>query len=89
MLRTHKCNDIRPEHIGMTVTLAGWTDTIRDHGGVKFLDLRDETGVTQVVFHDDSLLEGINREAVIRVTGVVKARDPETVKARYGRSSAR
>jgi len=79
MLRTHKCNDIRPEHIGMTVTLAGWTDTIRDHGGIKFLDLRDETGVTQVVFHDESLLEGISREAVIRVTGVVKARDPETV----------
>jgi len=63
----------------MKVSLAGWTDTIRDHGGVKFLDLRDETGVTQVVFHDDSLLEGINREAVIRVTGEVKARDPETV----------
>ena len=49
MLRTHKCNDIRPEHIGQELVLAGWVDTVRDHGSVKFLDLRDQSGVTQVV----------------------------------------
>ncbi len=79
MLRTHVCNELRPEHIGQTVTLSGWVDTIRDHGGVKFIDLRDHTGVTQIVFHDDSMLEGVNREAVIQVAGEVTLRDEETV----------
>ncbi|SHH94183.1 aspartyl-tRNA synthetase [Sporobacter termitidis DSM 10068] len=79
MLRTHICNELRTGHIGEKATLAGWVDTIRDHGGVKFLDLRDESGVTQVVFHDDALLDGVNRETVIAVTGVVEARDEENV----------
>jgi aspartyl-tRNA synthetase len=77
MLRTHHCNELRPEHIGAQATLAGWVDTIRDHGSVKFLDLRDQNGVTQIVFHDDSMLEGINRETVISVTGAVCTRDIE------------
>lgn len=79
MLRTHHCNELRVEHVGMTATLAGWVDTIRDHGSVKFLDLRDHYGVTQIVFHDDSMLEGINRETVISATGVVRKRDEDTV----------
>jgi aspartyl-tRNA synthetase len=79
MLRTHNCNELRTEHIGQKATLAGWVDTIRDHGGVKFLDLRDQSGVTQVVFHDDSLLDGVNRETVIAVTGAVEMRDEENV----------
>ena len=79
MLRTHNCNELRPAHIGITATLAGWVDTIRDHGAVKFLDLRDQHGVTQIVFHDDSMLEGVNREAVIMTTGIVRRRDDDTI----------
>ncbi|MCQ2408234.1 MAG: aspartate--tRNA ligase [Oscillospiraceae bacterium] len=79
MYRTVMCNDLRSENIGQTVSLAGWVDTIRDHGGVLFLALRDETGITQVVFHDDSMLKGIGRECVISVTGKVVERDAETV----------
>lgn len=79
MLRTHHCNELRQEHIGIKATLAGWVDTIRDHGSVKFLDLRDQNGVTQIVFHDDSMLEGINRETVISATGNVCERDVDTI----------
>ncbi len=79
MYRTVSCSTLRETHIGQTVSLAGWIDTIRDHGGVLFLDLRDETGITQVVFQDTSLLDGVTRESVISVTGEVVARDPETV----------
>ncbi|MBQ8539730.1 MAG: aspartate--tRNA ligase [Ruminococcus sp.] len=79
MYRTLFCNDIRESHVGSTVSLAGWVDVIRDHGGVIFVDLRDYTGITQVVVHDEKLLENVNRETVISVTGVVEKRDPETV----------
>ncbi len=79
MYRTLYCNDIRDEHIGKTVSLAGWVDVVRDHGGVIFIDLRDYTGVTQVVIHDDKLVKDVNRETVISVTGIVSKRDEETV----------
>ena len=79
MLRTHNCNELRPDNIGETVTLCGWVDTIRDHGGVIFVDLRDHYGVTQVVLHDDKLLEKVSKETVISVTGNVTRRDDETV----------
>lgn len=79
MLRTHICNELRPVHIGRPATLAGWVDTIRDHGGVKFLDLRDWSGVTQIVFNDDAMLDGVARESVIAVSGVVEARDEDNI----------
>ena len=79
MYRTLMCNDIRDEHIGQTVQLAGWTDVVRDHGGVIFIDLRDYTGVTQVVVHNEALLKDVNRETVISVSGIVRKRDEETV----------
>ena len=79
MYRTHRCNEIRDNHIGMTVELAGWVDVVRDHGGVLFVDLRDETGVTQVVVHDENLLKGISKETVISVHGTVSKRDESTV----------
>lgn len=79
MYRTHRCNEIRENHIGMTVELAGWVDVVRDHGGVLFVDLRDETGITQVVVHDEKLLKGISKETVISVHGTVSKRDESTV----------
>ena len=82
MYRTLFCNDIRDEHIGKTVQLAGWVDVVRDHGGVIFIDLRDYTGVTQVVVHNEQFLKNVNRETVISVTGRVEKRDEETVNAK-------
>ena len=79
MYRTLFCNDIRDEHIGKTVELAGWVDVVRDHGGVIFIDLRDYTGVTQVVVHNEALLKDVNRETVITVSGKVEKRDIETI----------
>ena len=79
MYRTHMCNDICEKHIGQHVELAGWVDVVRDHGGVIFIDIRDYTGVTQVVVHDESFLENVNRETVITVSGTVEKRDPATV----------
>ena len=79
MYRTHFCNDIRETDIGSKVELAGWVDTIRDHGGVIFVDLRDDTGITQTVVHDENMLKGVNKECVITVSGTVSLRDPETV----------
>jgi aspartyl-tRNA synthetase len=74
--RTHTCGELRDEHTGQTVTLSGWVDTVRDHGGVTFLDLRDQYGVTQIVLHNE-LKAG--KESVITVTGPVRKRDAETV----------
>ena len=79
MLRTHTCNELRESDIGKSVTIAGWIDTVRDHGGVIFVDLRDHYGITQVVFSDDSMLKGISKETVIKVDGTVTKRDEETV----------
>ena len=77
--RSVSCGDIREEHIGSEVRLAGWVENIRDHGGVMFLDVRDQYGVTQVVVHDDALLEGVNRECTVTVSGKVVKRDEDTV----------
>ena len=77
MLRTHLLGQLRKENIGESVRLSGWVDSLRDHGGVKFLDLRDYSGITQVVIHDDSMLADVTRETVISIRGNVRARDPE------------
>ena len=79
MLRTHTCNDLNLNHIGEKVTIAGWVDTIRDHGGVIFVDLRDHYGITQVVLSDDSLLKDVSKETVIMISGEVTKRDEETI----------
>ncbi len=82
MLRTHHCNELRPENVGAKVRLSGWAETIRDHGGVIFIDLRDHYGVTQVVLNDEKLMEGVNRETVISIMGDVRLRDSETVNSK-------
>jgi len=77
--RTHTCGELREESVGQSVKLSGWVDTIRDHGGVTFLDLRDQYGITQIVLHDEELVKQISKESVITVSGAVKKRDAETV----------
>ena len=75
---THYCQDLDIGMVGETITVSGWVETIRDHGGVLFLDLRDTTDVLQIVGHDDSIFKGLPKESVIRVSGVIRKRDEET-----------
>src|ERR1017187_776070 len=84
MYRTHHCNSLRKTDIGQQVTLAGWVEVSRDHGGVIFIDLRDREGLTQVVFRPEEnasvakQAHGLRSEDVIQVTGKVAARVPGT-----------
>ena len=77
--RTHLCGDLRESDIGKSVRVSGWVETIRDHGGVMFIDIRDQYGVVQVVVHDDELLKEVNKECTVTVSGKVVKRDDETI----------
>ena len=84
--RTHFCGSIRPEHVGQTSVLKGWVQRRRDLGGVIFLDLRDKTGICQVVFDAANLseadfqkAESIRNEFVIEVSGLVENRSEDTI----------
>ena len=77
--RTHHCGELRKSNVDQTVRLAGWMDTIRDHGGVIFIDLRDHYGITQIVIHDESLIKGLAKESVISAEGTLKARSEDTI----------
>jgi len=74
VLRTHPAGSLRAEHIGQTVTLTGWVDRRRDHGGVAFIDLRDASGIAQVVIRDESVAHPLRAEFVLQVTGEVSRR---------------
>jgi aspartyl-tRNA synthetase len=81
VLRTHTCGELRTSHVGQTVTLCGWVDTYRDHGGGLFVDLRDRYGLTQVVFNPPDTSTAVieqsktlRAEYVVQVTGVVAER---------------
>src|SRR6476660_5600562 len=84
MFRTHDCNSLRKNDIGREITLAGWVNVTRDHGGVIFIDLRDREGLTQVVFRPEENAElarqahTLRSEDVIQVSGRVAARLPGT-----------
>jgi aspartyl-tRNA synthetase len=83
-MRSHYCGALTTENIDDTVTLCGWVDRRRDHGGVIFLDLRDRQGIVQVVFDPDTeehfqRADRVRSEYVIKVTGRVRARSAETV----------
>ena len=80
--RTVTCGELREENIGQEVRVAGWVENIRDHGGVMFLDIRDQYGVLQVVVHNDELLKGINKECTVTLSGKVVKRDEETINLR-------
>lgn len=82
--RTHTCAELRTAHAGQTVTLSGWILRKRDHGGLVFVDLRDNYGQTQVVFNEVGVneVQSVRVESVIKVTGVVKQRDPAMVNAK-------
>ncbi|MFC8733961.1 aspartate--tRNA ligase [Luteimicrobium sp. NPDC057192] len=74
MLRTHTAGSLRADHIGQTVTLTGWVDRRRDHGGVAFIDLRDASGIAQVVIRDEAVAHPLRAEFVLQVTGEVSRR---------------
>jgi aspartyl-tRNA synthetase len=80
MMRSHTCGQLRGDHVGQTVTLCGWVDTLRDHGQAVFLDLRDRYGKTQVVVAPESgsgpldLAKSLRGEDVVRIVGTVAKR---------------
>ena len=84
-MRTHYCGDLRSSHIGQTVTLFGWVDRRRDHGGVIFIDLRDRAGVVQIASNPIQtpiaypIAEGLRSEYVVKVTGAVSQRPSESL----------
>src|SRR4051812_5464432 len=79
MIRTHDAGAIRASDAGQTVTLAGWVATRRDHGGVTFIDLRDRSGLVQVVVREDAVAHDLRNEWVLKVVGEVRAREPQNV----------
>ena len=83
-MRSEYCGALNTDNIDQTVTLCGWVDRRRDHGGVIFIDLRDRDGIVQVVFDPDgeenfALADKVRSEYVLQVTGKVRARDAATV----------
>ncbi len=80
MYKTHTCGELRQEHIGQTVVLAGWVNRRRDHGGVTFIDLRDRFGMVQVVANQETfpdahaILSPVRMEWVVQVAGIVRQR---------------
>ena len=78
--RTHTCGELNAANVGEVVTLSGWVHRKRDHGSLLFIDLRDNYGITQIVFDGgDDALERVRPESVITITGTVVARDPAAV----------
>ena len=70
--RTHTCEMLSENDIGKTVRVAGWVENIRDHGGIKFIDLRDHYGYVQITFQkNEGLLEGVNKECAVTIGGTV------------------
>ena len=78
-MRSHHCGELRIDHQGKKVSLCGWVHRRRDHGGVIFLDLRDRTGLIQIVFNPDqadsfALADACRNEFVVQVAGLVSSR---------------
>jgi aspartyl-tRNA synthetase len=77
--RDIRCGELRPEHVGRRLTVAGWVDTRRDHGGLVFVDLRDHTGKVQLVLKASDAAHELRNEFVVQAVGEVVARAPEAV----------
>ena len=75
--RTIYCGDITEKEIDKEVRIAGWVENIRDHGGVIFVDVRDEHGTVQVVSNDDSIFNGLTRESSVTILGKIRKRAEE------------
>ena len=75
--RTLYCKDVTESYDGKEIKIAGWIENIRDHGGVIFVDVRDESGVVQVVSNDDTIFDGLTKESAITLTGTVRMRNEE------------
>lgn len=88
MKRTHTCNELKKADVGKSVTLCGWVNSRRDHGGLIFIDLRDREGLTQIVFDPQTsesihkIAESLRNEFVICVTGTVNSRPEGTINPR-------
>ncbi len=83
-MRTHFCGQLNQQHIDQTITVCGWANRRRDHGGVIFVDLRDKQGILQVVFDPDdaemfALAESVRNEFVLKVTGKIRLRPEGTI----------
>src|SRR3954449_4266123 len=83
--RDRSCGEVRADQAGQRATLAGWVARRRDHGGLVFVDLRDETGICQLVINPEQapaaaeLVKGVRNEFVLRASGRLAARAPEAV----------
>src|ERR1700712_2285249 len=82
MKRSHHCAQLTKADLNATVSLAGWVDSVRDHGGIIFIDLRDREGVTQIKFDTNLRAEAaqLKSESVIGITGEVVSRPDDMVK---------
>ena len=81
---THSCGELRLENVGEHVVIAGWLASIRKLGGIVFCTVRDNYGITQIVVHDEKILEGICKETVVRVEGDVVERSSKNGKMATG-----
>ena len=77
--RSKRCASVSTADVGGHVRIAGWLENIRDHGGILFADIRDSSGVVQIVLHDDALISGVSRESVLSCEGIVSLRSLDTV----------
>lgn len=84
MLKSHRCGELRPNHVGQEVSLAGWVHRRRDHGGLIFIDLRDHNGLAQIVFSSKwnaeayAVADSVRNEYVVRISGIVQKRPKGT-----------
>ena len=91
--RTHYCSDLSIQNLEQEVTLSGWIDTMRDHGNLLFIDLRDNYGITQCVVDSSNpifdQINSLNHETVIKIIGKVLKRSSDTINTSLRSNNAR